>query len=114
MESSWSPHGVHGVYGDSSWSLWRLFMESSWSLHGVLMESMGPCGVSRDSIDFMRTPLGLHEDSTGTLRGLHEDSMKTPPKMHRFYGESMDFGWTMISFGEIYPCRSVISHCLLV
>src|ERR1700693_4236045 len=37
----------------------------------------------------------------------------TPPKTHRFYGKSMDFGWTMISFGEICPCRSVIPHCLL-
>jgi hypothetical protein len=35
------------------------------------------------------------------------DSMRTPPKIHRFYRESMDFGWTMISFGKIYPCRSV-------
>jgi hypothetical protein len=34
--------------------------------------------------------------------------MRTPPKIHRFYGESMDFGWTVISFGEIYLCRSVI------
>jgi hypothetical protein len=29
------------------------------------------------------------------------DSMRTPPKIHRFYGEAMDFWWTMISFGEI-------------
>jgi hypothetical protein len=30
------------------------------------------------------------------------DSMRTPPKIHSFYGESMDFGWTMISFCKIY------------
>jgi len=68
-------------------------MESMETSHRVLMESM----------ESMETPQELHEDSMGT-----------PPKIHRFYGESMDFGWTMISFGEIYPCRSVISHCLLV
>jgi hypothetical protein len=42
------------------------------------------------------------------------DSMRTPPKIHRFYGESMDFGWTMISFGKIYPCRSVIVSTLIL
>src|ERR1700729_1388109 len=82
------PHGF-------PWSPHGVLMESSWSPHNllkVLMESSwSSCGVSMDSMD----------------------SMKTPPKIHRFYGESMDFGWTMISFGEIYPCRSVISHCLL-
>src|ERR1700691_940165 len=91
VESSWSPHGVLMESMESMETLHGVLVESSWSPRGVFMES-----------------------STVTLRGLHEDSMKTPPKMHRFYGESMDFGWTMISFGEIYPCRSVISHCLLV
>jgi len=55
-------------------------MDSSWTLHsphGVLMESLWSlCGLH-----------GLHEDST---------------QIHRFYGESMNFGWTMINFGEIY------------
>ena len=41
------------------------------------------------------------------------DSMRTPPKIHSFYGESMDFGWTIISFGKIYPCRSVIVSTLI-
>ena len=26
----------------------------------------------------------------------------------------MDFGWTMISFGKIYPCRSVIVSTLIL
>ena len=81
MESSQSPHGVLTV-----------LMESSWSPHGVLVESSwSPCRVLMESMDSMKT-----------LQGLHEDSVRTPPKIHRFYGESMDFGWTMISFGEIY------------
>src|ERR1700738_891639 len=42
------------------------------------------------------------------------DSIKTRPKIHRFYRESMDFGWTMISFGKIYPCRSVIVSTLIL
>ena len=36
--------------------------------------------------------------------------MRTPPKIHKFYGEAMDF-W---SFGEIYPCRSVIVSILIL
>ena len=40
------------------------------------------------------------------------DSTRTPPKIHRFYRKSMGFGWTMISFGEIYPCRSSLSSCV--
>src|ERR1700733_5663369 len=69
-------------------------MECSWSAHGVYI-----------------SPHGVHGDSSWSPRGVSMDSvdsMSTPPKIHRFYGESMDFGWTMISFGEIYPCRSVI------
>ena len=26
----------------------------------------------------------------------------------------MDFGWTMISFGEVYPCRSIIVSTLIL
>ena len=59
----------------------RVSMESSWSPCRVLIESM---------------------ESLWSLCGLHVDSMRTPLKIHRFYGESMDFGWTMISFGKIY------------
>jgi GR25 family glycosyltransferase involved in LPS biosynthesis len=53
-------------------------------------------------------------ESLWTPCRLHVDSMRTPPKIHRFYGESMDFGWTMISFGKIYPCRSVIVSTLIL
>jgi hypothetical protein len=59
---------------ESSWSphnLLKVLMDSSWSPGGVFMESScSPCGVSVDSLD----------------------SMRTPPKIHRFYGESMNFG----------------------
>ena len=48
MESMESMETLHGLSIES--------MHFGWSLHGVLMESMGPCGVSRDSMDSMRTP----------------------------------------------------------
>jgi len=52
-------------------------------------------------------------ESIETPHGVSMESMETPPKIHRFYGEAMDF-WTMVSFGEIYPCRSVIVSILIL
>jgi len=34
------------------------------------------------------------------------DSMRTPPKIHRFYEESMDFGWTKAE----HECGSPAAH----
>lgn len=54
-------------------------------------------------------------DSSWIPHRVSVDSMRTPPKIHRFYGESMDFGCeTMINFGKIYPCRSVVVSTLIL
>jgi hypothetical protein len=81
----------------------RVPMECSWtphSPHGVLME----CSWSLHRV-LMEPSWSAHR-----VYGVHGDSMRTPPKIHKFYGEAMDF-W---SFGEIYPCRSVIVSILIL
>ena len=71
MDSSWSPHRVHGVPMESSWS-----PHSPHKVHRVPMESLwSPCGVLMES---SQSPWRLRPKS-------------------RFYGESMDFGCTIIS-----------------
>ena len=68
----------------------RVSMESLWSPHNFLKVLI---------------------ESSQSPRGVLMESSQSP---HRVLMESMDFGWTMISFGKIYPCRSVIVSTLIL
>jgi hypothetical protein len=98
MECSWTAHGLlmdlmeclwtaHGLPMDCSWTAHGVHEECSWSAHGV-------CGVLMDCswspwalwYVWYNLPCRSVIASTFVLGSL-----------------TLDFGWTMISFGEIYP-----------
>ncbi len=97
----WTAHGLLMDLMECSWTVHGLFMDCSWTAHGVLMDSMdcswSPWGVLMESVECSWSPWALWYvwynlpcrsviASTFVLGSL-----------------TLDFGWTMISFGEIYP-----------
>ena len=87
----WSPHGVHGVYLESMWSLSGVcgvhikYMESTWS-------TWSPHGLHIYSIQILMWSLnGVHMEFKWSPHGVHLESMWSP---HGVYLEYVESKWS--------------------
>ena len=61
MDSTWTPHGLHGLFMDSTWTLCGLYRDFRWTLYEL-------CGVHEDFMWTMWSPWGVHGNLWGTVK----------------------------------------------